>query len=319
MTERLDVRRLAAPIVQAGMGTVARHELAAAVSDAGGLGTIAGARLDIGRELRAARRLTGGPVAVNLLLPFVRGADAAAAAEADVIVTFWGEPRRPAACTWLHQCGSAQEARAAEIAGADGVIAQGVEAGGHVRGTRPLLELLEEVRGAVRIPVLAAGGIATRDDVADVLGAGAVAAVVGTRFLLSQESRAHPGYKQRAREADQTLLTELFGLGWPDARHRVIPNAATRRWLGSGGSSVCPPWIAAANRATRPLVRRAPERWQARALAAQRAWLPLLSPQPPTDDGPAGLVDSGPLYAGEGVSRIDDVLPAAEIVARLTP
>jgi NAD(P)H-dependent flavin oxidoreductase YrpB (nitropropane dioxygenase family) len=297
---------------------VARHELASAVSEAGGLGTIAGARLDIEKELRAARRLTGSPIAVNLLLPFVRGADAAAAAEADVIVTFWGAPRRLAACTWLHQCGSAQEAVAAETAGADGVIAQGVEAGGHVRGTRPLLNLLEEVRAAVRIPVLAAGGIVTREDVTAVLAAGAVAAVVGTRFLLSHESRAHAAYKQRAREADRTLVTELFGLGWPDARHRVIPNAATRRWLGSGASG-CPPWIAAANRATRSLVTRTPDRWQVRALAAQRPWLPFLSPQPPTDDGPASLVDSGPLYAGVGVCRIDDVLPAAEVVARLAP
>ena len=216
------------------MGAVARHELAAAVSEAGGLGTIGGVRAPIAEELAAARRLTGRPIAVNLLLPQLRRGDVQAAAGADVIVTFWGRPRRLAGSTWVHQCGSVEEARAAAAAGADAVIAQGVEAGGHVRGTTPVLELVERVRAAVEIPVLAAGGIVDREGMSEVIDAGAVAAVLGTRFLLSEESRAHPDYKQRCLEADGTVLTELFGLGWADAPHRVIPNAATRRWLGDG-------------------------------------------------------------------------------------
>ena len=183
MAATLDLRRLDMPVVQAGMGTVAGHELAAAVSEAGGLGTIAGARAEIATEVAAARRLTGRPIAVNLLLPFVRPGDIEAAAAADVIVTFWGVPRRLAATTWIHQCGSVEEARAAAAAGADAVIAQGVEAGGHVRGTVPALELLEQVRAAVKIPVLMAGGIVDADGVGEALDAGAVAAVVGTRFL----------------------------------------------------------------------------------------------------------------------------------------
>jgi nitronate monooxygenase len=80
------------------------------------------------------------------------------AADADVIVTFWGKPRRLAGRTWVHQCGSVEEARAAQAVGADAVIAQGVEAGGHVRGTTPVLELVERVWAAVKVPVLAAGG-----------------------------------------------------------------------------------------------------------------------------------------------------------------
>jgi NAD(P)H-dependent flavin oxidoreductase YrpB (nitropropane dioxygenase family) len=143
----LDLAKLETPIVQAGIGSIARHELAAAVSEAGGLGTIGGVRAPIADELAAARRLTGKPIAVNLLLPFVRPGDAKAAANADAIVTFWGEPQRPAAAaTWIHQVGSVAEAKAAAAAGADAVIAQGVEAGGHVRGTTPLLELVERVR-----------------------------------------------------------------------------------------------------------------------------------------------------------------------------
>src|SRR5947209_8953203 len=291
----VDVQQLDAPIVQAGMGGISGHELAAAVSGAGGLGTIAGVGVDIAGEVAAARKLTDRPIAVNLLLPFLRPGDADAASRADAIVTFWGEPRRLAAGTWVHQCGSVQEAKAAAAAGADAVIAQGVEAGGHVRGTTPMLELLELVRAAVDVPVLAAGAIVDAAGVRAALDAGAAAAVVGTRFLLSDESRAHPDYKQRCIDAHETLLTELFGLAWPDAPHRVIPNAATRRWLR--GDPRGPAWIRTANRLTRPVASRLPDALQSRALGAQRPAQPFLGPQPPIDDGPENLIESGPLYA----------------------
>src|SRR5436189_4872445 len=264
----LDLRSLDVPIVQAGMGGVAGHELAAAVSEAGGLGTIGGVRAPIAGEVAAARRLTGRPIAVNLLLPFVGRGDAEAAAQADVVVTFWGVPRRLAATTWIHQCGSVEEAKAAAHAGADAIMVQGIEAGGHVRARRPLLKLVERVRAAVQLPLLAAGGIVDADDVRAVLDAGAVAAVVGTRFLLSDESRAHPEYKRRCLEASETVVTELFGLGWPDAPHRVIPNAATRRWLR--GDPRGPGWIRAANRLTAPLASRIPGAIQDRAVKTQR-------------------------------------------------
>lgn len=108
---------------------------------------------------------------------------------------------------------------------------------------------------------------------------GAAAAVVGTRFLLSEESRAHPEYRHRLLAAERTLLTEQFGLGWP-APHRVVANAATERW---------------------------------------RPGDPPLPPLGPTDDGPPSLVDDGPLYAGETVARIATVEPAAELVRQLAP
>ncbi len=189
------------PVVQAGMGGgLSRHELAAAVSEAGGLGTIAvNGAASIRRELSAARALTARPIAVNVLLPFARRDWFEAAAEADVVVTFWGRPRRRTGGLWMHQCGSVAEARAAHAAGADAAIVQGVEAGGHVRGSVPGLELLARARSALPpdFPLLLAGGIAERDDVRRALEAGAVAAVAGTRFLLSEESRAHPGYVER--------------------------------------------------------------------------------------------------------------------------
>lgn len=318
LLERVGVKL---PIVQAGMGGgIARHELAAAVSEAGGLGTLGILPApQLAEELAEARRLTDRPIAINLLLPFTTPEHRRVSADADVTVTFWGRPARPGAGVWLHQCGSVGEALAAVEAGADGVIAQGVEAGGHVRGELPAPALLERVRDAVgpAHPVLLAGGIATSTDVATALDGGAEAAVLGTRFLLSEESRAHPEYKRRLLEADSTLLTELFGLGWPAAPHRVVPNAATRRWASTQPRG--PGWLRAANRVLSPLASRAPHGLQARLAERQRAALPLLSPQPPTDDGPEALLEAGPLYAGETTTRIEEVQPAARIVAELGP
>jgi NAD(P)H-dependent flavin oxidoreductase YrpB (nitropropane dioxygenase family) len=180
-----------------------------------------------------------------------------------------------------------------------------------------MLELLERIRAAVRIPVLAAGGIVDVDGVRTSLEAGAVAAVAGTVFLLSDESRAHAGYKQRCLDANETILTELFGLGWPGAPHRVIPNDATRRWLR--GDPRGPAWVRATNRMSAPVANRIPLIMQQRATTTQRSSRPFLGPQPPTDDGPDGLLESGPLYAGMNVGRVTAVRPAAELVKTLTP
>jgi nitronate monooxygenase len=311
---------LEVPVVQAGMGGgLSRHELAAAVSEAGGLGTIAVNGADpIRRELARARELTQRPLAVNVLLPFARRDWFAAAAEADVVVTFWGRPRRRTPGFWMHQCGSVAEARAAHAAGADAAILQGVESGGHVRGSLPALELLEQARAALPpdYPLLLAGGIAERKDVARALEAGAAAAVTGTRFLLSEESRAHPAYRQRLLEAGQTILTELFGAGWP-APHRVVANAATDHWLGDDPRG--PRLNRALNRLSGPGARYLPPALQQGIAKAQRPASRLLSPQGPTDDGPTTLLDAGPLYAGETIARIDSIRPAADLVGELTP
>jgi nitronate monooxygenase len=319
LLERIGVE---VPVVQAGMGGgLSRHELAAAVSEAGGLGTIAvNGAAAIRRELAAARELTGRPLAVNLLLPFARGDWFAAAAEADVVVTFWGRPRRRSGGVWVHQCGSVAEARAAHAAGADALIVQGVEAGGHVRGVLPAHELLEEVANALPAdyPLLLAGGIAGREDVARALEAGASAAVAGTRFLVSAESRAHPLYRRRLLEAETTILTELFGASWP-APHRVVPNAATERWLGGGRDPRGPLPNRILNRLLAPGARYTPPALQARMIEAQHPEGRLLTPAAPTDGSPATLLDAGALYAGKTVARITEVSPAADLVRALAP
>ena len=313
--ERLGVEL---PVVQAGMGGgLAGHELAAAVSDAGGLGTIGIlAPGDLRREIASARRLGDWPLAVNLLLPFARRAHFEAASAADVVVTFWGRPKRRTSKLWIHQCGSVEEALAAAGAGADAVIAQGVEAGGHVRGKLPALELLARVLAAVPAgyPVLSAGAIADRGDVRARLDAGAEAVVCGTRFLMTEESGGHPGYKERLLDAQGTVLTELFGAGWP-APHRVVTNAATARWLGSDPRG--PAWLRGLHRATAPVLSRMPVGVQLRLAATQRHSRPMFGPAAATVQGPPNLVDSGPLYAGECIDRISDVRPAGELVREL--
>ena len=306
------------PIVQAGMGGgLAGHDLAAAVSAAGGLGTIGIlAPDDLRQEIAAARRSSDRPLAVNLLLPFARRAHFEAASAADVVVTFWGRPKRRTSKIWMHQCGSVEEVKAACAAGADAVIAQGVEAGGHVRGTLPAEELLARVRGAIGTdyPVLSAGGIADSSDVRARLEAGADAVVIGTRFLMTAESGAHPSYKARLTEAHSTILTELFGVGWP-AAHRVVPNEATDRWLGQDPRG--PGWLRKFHRATAPVFSRLPVPMQFRLAATQKPSRPLFGPAAAIVGGPPNLVDAGPLYAGQCIDRINDVRPAGELVRQL--
>jgi NAD(P)H-dependent flavin oxidoreductase YrpB (nitropropane dioxygenase family) len=224
-------------------GGLAGAELAAAVSEAGGLGTVGILGPEqLREELAAARRRTDKPIAVNLLLVLARPAHFEVAEQADILVTFWGRPRRRTSRTWIHQVGSVEEALEAQRAGADGVIAQGVEAGGHVRGTTKTLELLERVRSAVGAgyPVLSAGGIADASDAGQRLEAGAEGVVSGTRFLMSEESGGHPAYKQRLIGARETVLTELFGLvarRLPGTRRAPAP---ARRGAAAGPTPVRP-------------------------------------------------------------------------------
>lgn len=316
LRERLELEH---PVVGAGLGGgLSRAGLTAAIADAGGLGQIGilpAAQLRT--ELAAHRERSRGPVAANLLLPFTRGEHWEVARGADVIVTFWGRPQRLTGGVWVHQCGSVAEAQEAAAAGADAVIVQGVEAGGHVRGTTPGLELLERARAALPagVPLWLAGGIAERADVEVALAAGADAVVAGTRFLLSDESDAHPQYKARLLAAHDTMLTELFGAGWPAAPHRVIANAATDRWLRADNRG--PGWVRSLHRVTAPALARVPIAAMQRLSGSQRPGMPLLGPAAPTTRDPDSLLDAGPLYAGETVRRIDAVRPAGDLVREL--
>jgi nitronate monooxygenase len=323
-----DRLRLEHPLVQAALGGgLATAELAGAVSRAGGLGTIGMLAPDrLAREiLRARERAPGCPVGAGLLVPFLREAhvDACISARAAAVVLFFGfAPRavsrlRDAGVLVLHQVGTAAQARRAVADGADALIAQGREAGGHLLGTRGALEFLPmALEAANGRPVLLSGGITDAADVRAAMGGGATGVLCGSRFLLTNECRAHPGYKNRVLGARRTIETELFGFGWP-ARHRVVPNAATDRWCSSSGS--IPASLRVLQRATTLLGRVAPITFAATLSRAQRAAIPLFGPGPALEGAEDRALDTTPLYAGASVAVVGSILPAERAVRDLFP
>ncbi len=308
------------PIVSAGMGAVAMADLASAVSEAGGLGTLGlgvCSREGIEIEIAAARSRTSKPLAANLIVPFIRPGIVAAVARLPIqmVTFFWGDARehaesirivRDAGIKAVWQCGSADEARWAKEAGCDAVMAQGFEAGGHVRGETTTLALIPEVRDAIGdTPLIAAGGIADGRGLAAVLALGADGAAFGTRFLVSEEALAHPLYKQRVIEANarDTFHTTLYDVGWPAAPHRVLRTKFVEDW----------------ERAGRPESGKRPGEGET-IIRFQRADVnaPLVkyTVMPPADYIEGDLA-ALPFYAGQSCSLIREILPAGEIVRRI--
>jgi NAD(P)H-dependent flavin oxidoreductase YrpB (nitropropane dioxygenase family) len=314
------------PVVQAGMGGgVAGGALAGAVSAAGGLGTV-GMMVPraFAEALREAhRRAPGRPVAANLLVPFIRQAHVDACVEADAALVVlhggcsrrWITRLRKRGMKVLVTVGSPEQARSALAAQANGLVAQGLEAGGHLLGVESIERALPKVLDiAGDLPVLAAGGVADAEDVRRLLAIGATAAIAGTRFLLTEESAAHSEYKHRVIGADRTLATLLFGVGWP-LRHRVIPNAATERWCSR--HELGPPIVRVTGRISAPLGRLTPLEEMGRLMAWQRPGLPFFTPALPLEGMPTDTVERCALYAGETARRLHDVIPAAQAVSHL--
>lgn len=321
----LDRLSLDVPVGQAGMGGgLAGPELAAAVAAAGGLGTLGLAPPEKLREWisRVRTAAPGRAVAVNLLTPFLRRSHVSVCVRAgvDVAVVAFGGDRQlvdelsHAGVFVFVMVGSEEQARRAVGWGADGLIAQGGEAGGHLCGTTGAREFLPRALAvADGRPVLLAGGIATGSDTEAALSAGASGVIAGTRFLLTHESRAHPEYQRRILAADRTIRTNLFGLSWP-APHRVIPNAATERWCRADGSAKMVP--RSINGRSAFLARLPATPWVSRM---QTLRLPLFSPVAPTVGMPASAVDRAACYAGESAMRMNSVTSARQAVAALAP
>ena len=291
------------PIQQAGMGAASTPELAAAVSNAGGLGMLTSLTDDLTADVDATLTATAGrPFGVNFLMPFFdRALLEAVAHRVRLVEWFWGRPdpvlvgvAHAAGALAAWQVGSRDEAAAAADAGCDLIVAQGVEAGGHVRGTVGLLPLLDAVLGAVDVPVVASGGIGTGRGVAAVLAAGASAARIGTRFAATLESGAHPTYKQAlvSAEADDTVLTQAFSVGWPGAPHRVLRSAV------QAAEALDAELAGDASGGGRP------------------SRIPRFAVQAPTR-ATRGHIDAMALYAGQSVTAVTAITPAADVLRKI--
>jgi len=310
-TAATSVLGIRVPLLQAPVGSATSVELAAAVSEAGALGMLSVTWRDVGeirRMLREAFTLTSRPVAVNLVLKWDmhERLEACLAEGVRLVSFFWGDPApyvpavHAAGGVVVQTVGSVAEAQRAVAAGADVLVAQGAEAGGHVRGTVSTMVLVPSIADAVgqAVPVIAAGGIADGRGLAAALMLGAAGVMIGTRFLLAEEADVHPAYAAALcrAAAEDAVYTTLFEEGWPDAPHRVLANSTLRQWQAAGS----PP------KGSRP-GEGEPVAW--------RAGLPLrrYSDAIPTRST-GGDVEQLAMYAGQSVGLACRREPAAAIV-----
>lgn len=306
------------PVFSAGLGGgMAGPELAAAVSSAGGLGVLGMLGVppqQIRENIARVRAATDKPFAVNLVLPLMQGNEVETCLEekVPVLVFFWGDVTPYVAEAHRHgtqvivQVGSVEEARRAATAGVDAIMAQGVEAGGHVRGTTALSILVPSVVEAVQpVPVVATGGIADGRGLVAALDLGAQAVSMGTRFLCSDEAQVARVYKERVVQstAEDTVRTTLFDIGWPDAPHRTLRNKAVTEWEAAGR----PP------SGQRPGEGSTIGRVELAAIPGMAIDVLRYSTIPPLP-GFNGDIEYAVLYAGQSCSLIHDIKPAGQIV-----
>ena len=237
ITELLGIRY---PVIQGGMAWVAEHKLAAAVSNAGGLGLIGAASAPpevVREEIRRARELTDQPFGVNVMLLNPNAEEVAKVVVEEgvkVVTTGAGNPAKfmpmwkEAGVKVIPVVASVAMAKLMERGGADAVVAEGTESGGHI-GAATTMTLVPQVVDAVDIPVIAAGGIADGRGYAAAIMLGAGAVQMGTRFVVAKESIVHENYKQKLIKA-KDIDSEVTGrsTGHPI---RVLRNKMTREYL----------------------------------------------------------------------------------------
>ena len=309
LTARLGIEL---PIVQAPMGGASNPALAAAVSQAGGLGMLALSwhpPQAVRAAIRQTRELTDKPFGVNLVLAFPQAERLAICLEegVPVISFFWGDPAphvgacHAAGAAVTSTVASAEAACAAAAAGVDVVVAQGLEAGGHVLGEVGTLPLVRAVAEAVDIPVVAAGGITDGRGLAAALTLGAAGVWIGTRFLATAEAGIHPRYQARLLTAGEgdTFHSALFDGGWPNAPHRVLRNATVEAWEAAG----------------RPASGARPGEGEVLATSGGREIRRYASATPGPDA--KGDIEALSLWAGQGVGQVREVKPAADVVREI--
>jgi NAD(P)H-dependent flavin oxidoreductase YrpB (nitropropane dioxygenase family) len=297
------------------MGHITCPELVAAVSDAGALGCMGmtGRGENAARVLvERTRALTSKPFAANFVLAYPTEPELSICIDrrVPIISLFWGNPApfvsriKNAGAKLLVTVGSVDEARRCADLGTDVIVAQGFEAGGHVRGVAATMPLVPRIVDEVSpIPVIAAGGIADGRGLAAALALGAQGAWIGTRFLAAVEADVHPHYRQRLLDAasTDTYFTTLYDVDWPDAPGRVLRNTTIDAWEKAG----FPP------RGSRPgegeIVAAQTENgyWARRyeVVTAQKTY--------------EGDIEALPLWAGQSVGLVKRIQPASEIVSEI--
>jgi nitronate monooxygenase len=302
---------LTAPILQAPIGNAATVPLVEAVGRAGGMGSLAVTWTDqaTGDARIAGLAAAGVPYFLNFVLRFgTASVERFLRPGLPAITLSWGIDQAIIARAKAMgvragvQVGSAAGARAAIGAGADFIIAQGMEGGGHVQSTTPLRLLLPRVlEAAGDTPVIAAGGIARASDIAALIKAGAQAVMMGTRFLASEEADVHVDHQRAIVSAGVAdwAFTNCFDVGWPYAMHGVLRNSTLEMWEAAGSPAP-------------------PHRPGEGDIVARHGEQPIVRycDTPPRREA-TGDVLACCLYAGQSAAFIDDVAPAAQIVHRL--
>ena len=314
-TPLCDLLGIDIPIVQAPIGGASVPALAAAVSEAGALGTIALSwtkPADVAALVDDVRARTSKPVHANILLewPPEERLEAVLEAGVKIVSLAWGDPSpyvdrvHDAGATLIGTVGTAEEAKRVADAGVDVICAQGWEAGGHVWGEVSTMALVPAVVDAVApVPVLAAGGIVDGRGIAAALALGAHGVWIGTRFLLAEEAPLHPDYRDhllRARGEDAVYAADLFDVGWEHAPHRALRNSTRELWEAAGS----------------PAPGERPGEGEAVATRPDGSPIARYSSSMPVA-GISGDVEALSMWAGQGIGLVDRVQPAAEIVREL--
>jgi nitronate monooxygenase len=310
-----DLLGIEVPIVQAPIGAASVPALAAAVSEAGALGTVALSWTKpeaVAAVIADVEARTSKPFHANILLewPAEERLEAALEAGARILSLAWGDPApyvdrvHAAGGLVIGTVGTAEEARRFADSGVDAICAQGWEAGGHVWGEVATMALVPAVVDAVApLPVIAAGGIMDGRGVAAALALGAQGVWLGTRFLFAEEAPLHPDYREhllQARGEDAAYAADLFNVGWEHAPHRALRNSTRQRWESAGSPTPGARPGEGETVATRgdgtPIVR-------------YSSSMPVASIE--------GDIEALSMWAGQGIGLVSTVQPAAEIVREL--
>uniref|UniRef100_A0A1D1XVS1 Putative nitronate monooxygenase n=1 Tax=Anthurium amnicola TaxID=1678845 RepID=A0A1D1XVS1_9ARAE len=305
-------------IVQGPLGPdISGPELVAAVANAGGLGILRAPDWEspeyLKELIRKTRTLTNKPFGVCIVLAFPHKENIKVVLDERVAILHvsWGDypqelvdEAHHEGVKVIHQVGCVEDAVKAYQAGVDAIIVQGREAGGHVLGQDGLVSLLPRVVDIASdrdVPIIAAGGIVDGRGYAAALALGAHGICIGTRFLATEESFAHPIYKRKLVELDKTAYTNIFGRSrWPGAPQRVLRTPFFDDWGLLPDNE---------NEMNQPVLGRSIIHGMEKEVRRFAGTVPNMTT--------TGDVESMVMYAGEGVRLIKEILPAGEVVRRL--